>query len=707
MQLSSLIQIIVFATTATADKQWYHYNNDYYAVSGCKSALTKGATFGTGKAAKLMCTNKNALGSLLYCSYNATHVNNKDINSLISSSCELYSNKTSNEYYESIYQYTLENIIDVSNNKSFNASEPISFPVTSKKLYNSAYNYRMTLRNRFGNVKTSHILGICFAVVTCFILLINGLINWTMRLSKGVSNNLDNKFTKNFRKFMNLKIFRNHLQPTIMGFNPDAVETFWISIMFLYSILSCCIIGHRWDPNDTSFKTYQAGTSRYWGDRSCILLSYQLPFLFLFPGRNNFFQWITRWKYSRFVTFHKWLARIIMLEVLIHSFAMASQTYALSKYTRFATEWYRAGITATVAGCLICVLASYFIRRHWYEFFFFTHIILVVMFLWTAWIHTKSQSYEDFYWTCIAIWIFDRFLRLCRILVNGINDATIEYFPGNDDIIKIHVLKSKLYKNFQPGSHAFIYFLSKNTFWQNHPFTVFESIDDSNKITFCCRVKKGVTKTIANKFNNENENDNIKSINMKILIEGFYGEQSYYQQYDKAVFITGNTGISGPFAHIKKLSASNSNIQLQLYWGIRSYNTLKWFKKELLSLKNTNCIPKIFISQPEKGNFGFSSSSASDSDQKVDNDDVASEKKFELDNENDADIHELLEFVEIIHGRMPISEIIDNELKDFTGNVAFGACAHTEVVDTARREVAKRLTSYDNRIDYFEEMQAW
>ena len=384
-----------------------------------------------------------------------------------------------------------------------------------------------------------------------------------------------------------------------------------------------------------------------------------------------------------------------MMEVLIHSFAMASQTYALQKYTRFQADWYRYGITSTVCGCLACTVAVYAIRKHWYEIFLGAHVTLVVMFLWTGW---------KFYWTCCAIWVFDRFIRLCRIALNGVHTATVEFFPGDDATIKVHVMKSKLYRQFSPGSHAFISFLSKNTFWQNHPFTAYESVTDPETIIFCCRVKKGVIRTIANKF----KGSDLQTMQMRVLLEGFYGEQSYYQQYDKSVFIAGNTGIVGPFSHVEKLvSSGTASRQVELYWGIRSYDALKWFGPGLLSLKGKNVISKVYISQPERSSVN-SSTDSTDSDHKKDEGEGvrATEKKL-ISQESEIDLQQVLEFVEIIHGRMPVTEIIETELKENIGAVAFGACAHTQVVDLIRIEIARRLPTSDKRVDYFEEMQTW
>lgn len=707
MKISDIVLLTALLSSASANYQWYHYNENYYVYTGCASAIGKSATFcKKDKIKKCVCYNEHALGSLLYCSYRSAEADARGINKEISKACSEYDIKNlTNSYYDDLYAKTLASIVEVSNNTNFNETEVVSYPISSEKLQNLAYDYYISNRNRRGNIKTSHILGIVFVSASVFVMILNGIINWSMKLSQGIRNSVDNSLTRRYRKFFSMSIFRKHLEPTILGFSPDVMETFWITAMFIFSILSCCIIGHKWYENDPIYTSYQGGTSRYWGDRACILLSYQLPLLFLFPGRNNFFQWVTRWKYARFVTYHKWLGRIIIIEVLIHACAMSSQTYALQKYHRFHADWYIYGIVSGICCCLASTIAIYAIRKLWYEIFLVFHIILVAMFLWTAWKHTRSQSYEQFYWTCCAIWIFDRCIRLLRILLNGMSTATIEYYPGDDATLKVHINNPKLRRRFSPGYHAFITFLSKDTFWQNHPFTAYESVTDPDTIIFCCRVKKGITMTIANKF----KRSGVQSIQMKVLLDGFYGEQSYYQQYDKSVFITGNTGIVGPFAHIKKLaSAAPVTRQVELYWGIRSYDALEWFGSELLSLRDTGVVPKIYISQPEKGSVNTPTDST-DHERKCD-DEVATTTIItdkEFNSKSDPDFQAILDFIDITHHRMSVGRIIEQELKESSGTLAFGACANTKVVDTIRMEIAKRLPVGGKRVDYFEEMQIW
>ncbi|KAG0677617.1 hypothetical protein C6P40_002209 [Pichia californica] len=698
MQLINLLQVLLIVTSVVNADKWVSYKHSYYAASGCKVGVDKYANFcgkpETAKVYKCICSNKYAIASWVYCSLSLDPNDEKNIADDIANICHTNyptSNLTSSQV-TNYYNTYKDSAINIDNNTSFNTTNAKS-AIYSEKMVKYSHLTYLANQHRWGNVSTSHYLGISFATMVGLVAIFSGIINWSLRLSRNLSHKFNGKTFSFIRKNFNLGIIGTHLHVNkFQGINPDRVEAFLIFLMFLYSILCCTIIGHHWTKGDTIFTTYQAGTSRYYGDRACIMASYQFPFLFIFAGRNNFFQWVTRWKYSRFVTFHKWLGRILFMEILIHGCAMASQTYALKKFTRFGTSWYREGITAAVCFAFILLLSAAPIRRYWYEFFFVSHMVLVICFLSVAWRHAYSQDYQNFYWSCAAIWIFDTLIRACRIISNGgLKTAEIELFPG-EDVLKVTVSESKFFKG-KPGNHSFIHFLTPTRFWQSHPFTVYPSETTPGYVTYVCRVKKGMTKYISDKCQ---ASPDLK-ITMKICIDGYYGEQSEYQNYDKSVFITGGTGIAGPYFHAKKLAESNNNREIKLYWSVRTYECIKWFVPELSTFRGTQIKPVIYISKPELNNR--SSSGDDENEKKSSEDDSLSDEK--------SNILKTLDFVEIKHGRLNVDEIIASEITNASGSIAFGACAHTEVVDSVRKNVASSLNLSQHKIEYFEEMQCW
>ena len=58
---------------------------------------------------------------------------------------------------------------------------------------------------------------------------------------------------------------------------------------------------------------------RYVADRTGIVCFGNIPFIWLFAGRNNFFLWMTGWSFSTFNIFHRHIAMIATLQAIIHS----------------------------------------------------------------------------------------------------------------------------------------------------------------------------------------------------------------------------------------------------------------------------------------------------------------------------------------------------------------------------------------------------
>lgn len=47
-------------------------------------------------------------------------------------------------------------------------------------------------------------------------------------------------------------------------------------------------------------------------------MSSSLPLLFLFGGRGNIFIILTGWSYRTFNVFHRWIARFLLLQAIVH-----------------------------------------------------------------------------------------------------------------------------------------------------------------------------------------------------------------------------------------------------------------------------------------------------------------------------------------------------------------------------------------------------
>lgn len=52
-----------------------------------------------------------------------------------------------------------------------------------------------------------------------------------------------------------------------------------------------------------------------------------LPIMWTFAMRNNILSWISGWTFATFSSFHRWIARVVMAELVAHAVA-----YSLLEY---------------------------------------------------------------------------------------------------------------------------------------------------------------------------------------------------------------------------------------------------------------------------------------------------------------------------------------------------------------------------------------
>ena len=79
-------------------------------------------------------------------------------------------------------------------------------------------------------------------------------------------------------------------------------------------------------------------TWTYIADRTGVVAIANYALLWAFAGRNDIFLWLTGWNYATFNVFHRWIARVITLEVIVHS--MAFSVLALLGGSRIVDDLY-------------------------------------------------------------------------------------------------------------------------------------------------------------------------------------------------------------------------------------------------------------------------------------------------------------------------------------------------------------------------------
>lgn len=216
-----------------------------------------------------------------------------------------------------------------------------------------------------------------------------------------------------------------------------------------------------------AIKTYMANRA---GVMSCALL----PLVMLYAGRNNLLLWLTNWSHSTFLLLHRWTAVLCMLHAVVHSILyleIALSAPGWDYAEQLAELYWQMGIAATMAMVVLCIASIQLIRRKAYEIFLVLHILLAVLALGGTFYHinlkyTSDYGYENWLIMSLAVWVFDRAIRLARSFRHGVKRAYLT--PVDEEYYRLDI------PNLSASGHVYLHFptVSLWRIWENHPFSV-------------------------------------------------------------------------------------------------------------------------------------------------------------------------------------------------------------------------------------------
>lgn len=279
-------------------------------------------------------------------------------------------------------------------------------------------------------------------------------------------------------RYVQPSIFAGHVNEPVkkVFLLPTLGQSWYIGLVSGLTLLFSLIDTHAVTPN-TWFATPSEQTIGYIGNRTGMISLALMPLTILFAGRNNILLYITGWSHGTYVLLHRWVARLCVLEAVLHSI-LELRLYVLRGTWR-ATQpelWWIWGSVGTVVG-VVMLLAS-IPRRFYYEIFLITHIMLAIFFIVGTWYHVVylyDYEWGVHYWiyACVAVWFTDRLLRVWRTAKNGLQQATVRMVGA--ELVRIDLPGIRWDKT--PGQHAYVFLpaLRKWAPWENHPFSVIPS----------------------------------------------------------------------------------------------------------------------------------------------------------------------------------------------------------------------------------------
>lgn len=698
---------VFFATSVKAGKnaKFQLYGDITYFYT-CNLQISLSVSYcATPYNATCLCANKNALatyaGCLAFDNRNTTTAVNYMMNY-----CEENGNVTvEKDWYEKSYQYFLSNAKTEKEIPNFNKTIPIDVPFkldeAEMKLYERAY------KQFLGNYDDSLYYGAGILGYWLLIMCIGAIVNWGKVMFPGLTKKLTSKPINLWRQYVSMPAtFRKKKAEELRIFKffdsliPSRFESIVIFLFYIVVLMIHAMNMHYVDGDPVFENNKYNSQARNVADRTGITGTIMMPLVFLFSSRNNFLQWLTGWNYSTFVTYHRHIARVMFILIALHSILFT--VLLRDDMSEFSETYMIWGVLATVSGGIILFQAMLFFRRRWYEIFLFIHILFAALYVAGTWIHVDELGYVWFVYPAVAVWCADRVVRIARLVIFGFPKARVSLLA--DDTIKVEIPKPSYWKTI-PGGHAFIHFLKPTYFWQSHPFTFVESPADTHIILYC-KVKGGITHSLYQLLVRSPG----QAITMRVGVEGPYGEPTPARYADTAVFIAGGNGIPGIYSEVMDMARRMPNETknaMKLYWIIRDYKSLEWFNDELTLLGNTNIETTIYVTKPDLSNLLTGDGS----------DDTSSKKESDSQDMN-LESKESLQGVDLVKsrfshitfkkGRPSIEDIVDLEIKESNGSVAFVACGHPAMVDETRYFCSRNVDNpQKKRVDFYEQVQVW
>ncbi|KAL6904502.1 ferric reductase like transmembrane component domain-containing protein [Trichoderma evansii] len=530
---------------------------------------------------------------------------------------------------------------------------------------------------------------------------------------------------------------------------PTRIEGFIVLSYWVVSFVLCCV-NYRGFKGNLYWATVAPQIWRYVADRTGIIAFANLPLIWMFSGRNNIFIWLTGWHFSTFNLFHRHIARIATLQAIIHSIGYTSFYFldgdAGDYQAAFKEAWWCLGIVATISMSFIVLFSFSWFRRKIYESFLLIHITLSVVVIVALFHHTSifDGQYDPYLWPLVAIWSFDRFLRIVRVVYCNLHIrlrkkalhrsvATISY-DQDANIIRVQI---NTHMRPKPGQHYYLYQPFRFTGWENHPFTLAywsqatgettqvqdsslatdATAEDEYILSFWIRPYDGWTRRLRDLCLKSQSTSKLSSVSRQtILLEGPYGMAEPLWTFDEVLLIAGGSGIAAmiPYIldHVSRAAAGQTRIRgLTLVWADRKQAYLhRIARRELaaaLTLDEVKCIfyctdsakvsvDSLPLPSPDEISMGDACKETAGSG-------VLKGK------ETTDDIQETDSLI-FKTGRPDIPTLIESAAASAIhsgSRLAVMACGPSGMADTAREATHRAMQNQSNSVEYFEDAFGW
>lgn len=332
---------------------------------------------------------------------------------------------------------------------------------------------------------------------------------------------------------------------------------------------------------------------RYLADRGGILATAQFPPLILLSGRNNPVTWITGATFETCMLYHRWIARLVFLQVLIHALGytlISLRDGGVAEYHElFSDPYFRWGCVATVAFGPLIFFSLRYLRKMSYEIFVLIHVVMAIVAIVGTFYHIhllavvesgRFRDFDNWIYASIAFYCLEKIVRVARVMVysigSGLQLSTVEVdemHVGQRSIIlryKVQLVGIGARSANSLGRNASKYvqlWIPTIQPFSSHPFTVADIKE--NCVYLYVKKHKGITSTLHDRIKKSAE----KKTSHIALFDGFYGDACPIERYQKSLLVAGGIGITQCLPLF--LIAAKAGKDVELFWVIPERGMMK------------------------------------------------------------------------------------------------------------------------------------
>ncbi|UKZ75796.1 hypothetical protein TrVFT333_003490 [Trichoderma virens FT-333] len=371
--------------------------------------------------------------------------------------------------------------------------------------------------------------------------------------------------------------------------------------------------------------------------------------------------------------------------------------------------------------------------------------------------HTSifDGQYDPYLWPLVAIWSFDRFLRIVRVVYCNLHVqlhkkslnrsiAAISY-DQDANIIRVQI---NTHIKPRPGQHYYLYQPFRLTGWESHPFTLAywsqstesqhrgqagapatgsttvgsiaassKAMEDEYLMSFWIRPQDGWTRHLRDLCLKSSQ---VPATSKEtILLEGPYGMSEPLQKFDEVLLIAGGSGIAAMVPYVLDYISQSSNKSsrtrirgLTLVWSDRNRAFMRQIAEQELAaalmLNEVRCMfyctdsAKVSIDATDKIPIGDACEVPAESG--------VLKSKEETDISESTDSISATGSLTIDMGRPDVPTIIERAAAAATesgSRLAVMTCGPAGMSDAARDATYRAIRTRNSSIEYFESAFGW